>query len=39
MQIVAEDKNLAKSGREVGWLYECQVHAELHQLMVVPLAS
>lgn len=37
MQNVSEDKNLAKSAKEMGWLCECQVHSELYQLMVVPL--
>lgn len=39
MQNIAEDKNLAKSGKEVGQLYECQVHSELYQLMVMALLS
>lgn len=37
MQNVAEDKNLAKSGKEMGRLHECQVHSELYQLMVMAL--
>lgn len=37
MQNVSEDKNLAKSAKEMGRLCECQVHSEFYQLVVVPL--
>ena len=37
MQNVVEDKNLANSRKELGQLYECQVHSELYQLMVMAL--
>lgn len=39
MQNVAKNKSLAKSEKKMGWLYECQVHSELYQPLVVPIVS
>lgn len=39
MQNIAEDKDLAKFGKEMGWLYECQVHSELHQRREMAVVS
>lgn len=39
IQNVAEDKNLAKRGKEMGWLYERQVRSDLYHLMVMALVN
>lgn len=39
MENVAEDKNVAKSGKKIGQLYDYQVHSEVCQLIVLPLVS